>query len=46
MYVNQIDAQFLTPAGIDGDAITHFFVAFHDNGAADVYTDYNVVVEA
>lgn len=41
MYINQLENLFLQPAQINGDTITHFFVLFHSDKTADVYTGYS-----
>ncbi|HEY8999289.1 MAG TPA: hypothetical protein VIM53_03140 [Candidatus Saccharimonadales bacterium] len=43
MYMNQIEGHFLVPADINGDAKTHLFILFHNDGMADIYTDYSQV---
>lgn len=43
MFINQLDGHFLLPAKINGDAKTHFFVLFHKDGTADIYTEYSQV---
>jgi hypothetical protein len=45
MFINQIEEAFLVPSGLSGDSITKFFIVLHSDNTADVYTNYNVIVE-
>lgn len=45
MFIDHIEGTFLTPSGLSGDDITKFFIVLHSDNVADVYTDYNVIVE-
>jgi hypothetical protein len=44
LYVNQLSGDFLARANIDGDSITKFLILQHQDGTADIYTDYAAVV--
>lgn len=46
MFVNQIDDDFLTKAGIVGDSITKFFIVQRPDKTAEVYTEYGIIIEA
>lgn len=43
MYINQLENLILSPAGINGDSLTHFCAILHNDNTADIYVGYNRV---
>jgi hypothetical protein len=44
LYINQLDGDFLTKAGVNGDSTSNFSVVQRPDGSADVYTRYSASV--
>ncbi|GAA2738632.1 hypothetical protein [Actinocorallia aurantiaca] len=45
LFINQIEEEFLAPAGILGDQLTKFIVVQHADASADVFIDIEFIVE-